>query len=106
MDFRNIELFLNVDTNEALKLGLLLADTLTSDLEKIRRGLRENDAESIRFAAHSIKGASGNLGFKKLSQLAADIEMRSRDDRLGGLQKLILEMQHLLDKLENSLAGR
>jgi HPt (histidine-containing phosphotransfer) domain-containing protein len=106
MDFRNIELFLNIDTNEAQKLGRLLADTLTSDLEKIRKGLRDNDAQSIGFAAHSIKGASGNLGFEKLSLLAADIEMRSRAGRLGGVQDLISEMQHLLEKLEASLAGR
>lgn len=106
MDFRNIEPFLNVDTNEAQKLGRLLADTLTSDLEKIRRGLRDSDTESIRFVAHSIKGASGNLGFEKLSQLAADIEMRSRAGRLEGVQALIAEMQNLLEKLEFSLSGR
>nr|WP_319392465.1 Hpt domain-containing protein [uncultured Desulfobacter sp.] len=106
MDFRNIELFLNIDTNEAQKLGRLLADTLASDLEKIRDGLRDSDAPSIGFAAHSIKGASGNLGFEKLSLLAADIEMRSRAGRLEGVPDLISEMQRLLEKLEASLAGR
>nr|WP_319490600.1 Hpt domain-containing protein [uncultured Desulfobacter sp.] len=106
MDFRNIESFLNVDRNEARKLGRLLADTLTSDLEKIRRGLKDSDAQSIRFVAHSLKGASGNLGFEKLSQLAADIEMRCRAGQLDGLQDLLLDMQHLLEQLEDSLSGR
>nr|WP_321400617.1 Hpt domain-containing protein [uncultured Desulfobacter sp.] len=106
MDFRNIESFLNIDTNEARKLGRLLADTLTSDLEKIRRGLKDSDAESIRFVAHSLKGASGNLGFEKLSQLAADIEMRCRAGQLDGWQGLLLDMQHLLEQLEDSLSGR
>ena len=106
MDFRNIESFLNVDTNEARKLGRLMADTLVSDLEKIRRGLKDGDAQSIGFAAHSIKGASGNLGFETLSQLAAEIEMRSRAGRFDGLQDLFFEIQRLLDKLENSLSGR
>lgn len=106
MDFRNIEPFLSVSTNEAEKLGRLLADILASDLEKIRRGIRDNDAESIRFVAHSIKGASGNLGFERLSQLAAVMETRTRAGRLDGLEDLLFEMQNLLEKLENSLSGK
>ena len=106
MDFRNIKSFLNVDTDSAEELGRLLADTLASDLKKIRRGIRDNDSESISFTAHSIKGSSGNLGFEKLSQLAAVMETRSRAGRLEGLVDLLLEMQRLLEKLENSLLGR
>ncbi|PIE62540.1 MAG: Hpt domain-containing protein [Desulfobacter postgatei] len=106
MDFRDIKSFLNVDINEAEELGRLLLDTLVSDLEKIRRGIRDNDVESIRFVAHSIKGASGNLGFERLSELAAVMEIRSRAGRLDGLGDLLLDMQSLLEKLESSLAGR
>jgi len=106
MDFRNIKSFLSVDTISAKELGRLLADTLASDLEKIRRGIRDNDLESIIFTAHSIKGSSGNLGFEKLSQLAAVMETRSRAGRLDGLGDLLLEMQRLLEKLEDSLSGR
>lgn len=106
MDFRNIKSFLGVDTNEAEELGRLLADTLASDLEKIRQGIRDNDLESISFVAHSIKGSSGNLGFEKLSQLAGVMETRSRAGRFDGFGELLLEMQRLLEKLESSLAGR
>lgn len=106
MDFRHIESFIGVDTNEAKELGRLLADTLASDLENIRRGIRDNDVESISFTAHSIKGSSGNLGFEKFSQLAAVMETRSRAGRLDGLGDLLLEMQSLLEKLESSLSGR
>ena len=105
MDFRNIESFLRVDINEAEELGRLLADTLASDLEKIRRGLRDSDVESISFVAHSIKGASGNLGFEKLSKLAAAMEIRTRAGRLEGLGDLLLDMQRLLEQLEGSLSG-
>ena len=106
MDFRNIKSFLGVDTNEAEELGRLLADTLASDLEKIRRGIRDNDVESIRFVAHLIKGSSGNLGFARFSHLAAVVETRSRAGRFDNLGDLLLEMQRLLEKLEDSLSGR
>lgn len=105
MDFRNIASFLNVDKNEAEALGRLLADTLASDLEKIRRGIRDSDAESISFAAHSIKGASGNLGFEKLSQLAAELEALARAGTFDGLEAFLLKMQGLLETLESSLLG-
>lgn len=104
MDFRDIESFLNIDTNEAEALGRLLAATLTSDLEKIRRGLRDNDVKSINFVLHSIKGASGNLGFEKLFKLAATMETLTRAGRLDGLEDFLLEMQDLLEKLESSLS--
>jgi HPt (histidine-containing phosphotransfer) domain-containing protein len=106
MDFHNIKSSLGVDTNEAKELAHLLADTLASDLEKIRRGIRDNDVASIRFVAHSMKGSSGNLGFEKFSQLAAIVETRSRAGRLDGLGDLLLDMQGLLEKLEDSLSGR
>jgi Hpt domain. len=56
--------------------------------------------------AHSIKGASGNLGFQSLSQLAAVMETRTRAGQLDGLEDLLLEMQQFLEKLEDSLSGR
>lgn len=106
MDFHNIESFIGVDTHEAGELGRLLAKTLASDLEKIRRGIRDNDVESIAFVAHSIKGAAGNLGFERLSEPAAVMENRARAGRLDGLGELLLEMQALLEELEGSLAGQ
>lgn len=106
MDFRDIELFLSIDTNEAEELGRLLADTLASDLAKIRRGIRDNDVEAIAFAAHSIKGATGNLGFEKFSELASVMENRARAGRIDGADEMLLEMQTCLKELEISLAGR
>ena len=106
MDFRNIGPFLGIDTDEAEELGRLLADHLASDLKKIRQGIRDNDAASIAFIAHSIKGAAGNLGFKRLPGLAAVMETRARSGRVDGFDDLLLEMQTLLETFERSLAGR
>jgi len=106
MDFRHIESFLGIDSNGAEELGRLLADNLASDLETIRRGIRNHDGESITFVAHSIKGAAGNLGFKNLSGLAAMMETRARAGRFDDLGDLMLKMQVLLEELEHSLAGR
>ena len=106
MDSRNIESFLGIDTNDAQELWQLLADTMVSDLEKICRGIGDNDVKSIAFAVHSIKGGAGNLGFGKFSELASMMEVRTKAGRLDDLGDLLLEMQTLLEVPQVSLAGR
>ena len=106
MDFRSIVSFLGVDEDEAEELGRLLADTLVSDLVKIRQGLGENDLETVAFVAHSIKGAAGNLGFERPAQLATALETSARAGLVDSLGDLVAELQIFLDALNSSLAGR
>ncbi len=106
MDFRKIATFLSIDEDEAEELGRLLVDTMASDLEKLRKGLHDNDLEAVAFVAHSIKGAAGNLGFDTLSQLAAGMEVDARAGQSGGFHDLINELQIHLDALNLSLAGK
>lgn len=106
MDFRSIVSFLGVDENEAEELGRLLADTLASDLAKIRQSLKDDDLDAVAFVTHSIKGAAGNLGFGRPAQLAATLETLARAGQGDGLDDLVAELQIFLDALNSSLAGR
>ena len=106
MDFRSIVSFLGVDENEAEELGLLLANTLASDLAKIRQSLKDDDLDAVAFVAHSIKGAAGNLGFERPAQLASTLETSAREEVTDGIDDLISELQVFLDALNSSLAGR
>lgn len=106
MDFRDIESFLGVDTNEAEELGRLLADTLASDLKKIRQSIRNNDLKAVCFVAHSMKGTTGNLGFSRPSNIAEIMETRARGGSLDDFPDLLLEMQTLLEELQGSLPDK
>lgn len=51
---------------------------LTAELQE---GVRTNDAEMVRMAAHSVKGMGGTIGLPEISVLGLEIEKRAKDDR-------------------------
>ena len=51
---------------------------LTAELQE---GVRSNDAEMVRMAAHSIKGMGGTIGLPEISVLGLEIEKRAKEGR-------------------------
>ncbi len=77
-------------------------------LDQIDAALADGDAESVRRAAHSIKGASGNLGATRLAAQAGDVEERAaRDDLVLGeaLGRLRAEYALVRESLAAELIG-
>ena len=60
---------------------------LTADLQE---GIAGNSEESVRAAAHSIKGMGGTIGLPELSVLALEIENSAKDDRLDDAAKMVI----------------
>ncbi|HZV76630.1 MAG TPA: Hpt domain-containing protein [Candidatus Babeliales bacterium] len=66
------------------QLSLLLAtfrDDLQACLTKLRDGRDQGDAGKIRFAAHELKGAAGNVGAARLADVAARLQSASSEGR-------------------------
>jgi HPt (histidine-containing phosphotransfer) domain-containing protein len=63
-----------------------LIDTFLDDgpkmMTEIRKALKAGDAEAFRRAAHSLKSNAATFGANRLSQLAKDLEMIGKDQRL------------------------
>jgi chemotaxis protein histidine kinase CheA len=55
----------------------------------MRSGVSSVDVESIRMAAHSVKGMGGTMGLPEISVLAHEIELRSRDADLSKCYELV-----------------
>ncbi len=51
---------------------------LTTELQE---GVRNNDAEMVRMAAHSIKGMGGTIGLPEISVLGLELEKRAKEGR-------------------------
>jgi HPt (histidine-containing phosphotransfer) domain-containing protein len=51
---------------------------LTAELQE---GVRNNDSQMVRMAAHSIKGMGGTIGLPEISVLGLEIEKRAKEDR-------------------------
>ena len=66
-----------------------------ADLTRLRQALSDNDLETLRTIAHSLKSSSANLGATGISRVCARIEEAAREQRidLAPAQLLILESQ-------------
>jgi len=65
-------------------------------IEEIRRlagelqdGLGRGDAETVRMAAHSIKGMGGTMGLPEISVLGLEVENMAKEDRLADARPLV-----------------
>ena len=53
----------------------------SGSLDALLQALQEGEPESLRAAAHGFKGASANLGFQKLADLAFELEKHEENGR-------------------------
>ncbi len=104
MDFEDQAAQLGIDREDVLELVKLFITTSQSDMERIRRGMVENVPAEAAAAAHSIKGAAGNLGFEKMAALAQKMECQGKEGRLGDFEAWADEMDGFLNRLRDSLS--
>ncbi|SRR6056297_2600209 len=83
-------------------LGILevFMDTTRNDLEKINQALGRQDAGAASDAAHSIKGAAGNLGFSEMSETAKTVEYNAKDGRLDEVTTGFSTLKQQLSQIE------
>ncbi len=103
MDFESIATNLGLDKEDLDELLEIFTTTSFSDIEKINFGLKENNAQQVSQAAHSIKGASANLGFEEIASLSKDIEMAAKEGNIEGLKEKADIIVEELKKIESAI---
>jgi HPt (histidine-containing phosphotransfer) domain-containing protein len=76
---------LGLEPDEYLEILELLADSGKADIASLEEAIAANDAEGVVRAAHSLKGASANLGLTELSETAKDMEFKAREQDFNGI---------------------
>ena len=99
MDMQELADHLGLEEEEFIVLIELFLETSVSDLSKMEEGLDQGDMGRIVEAAHSIRGASGNLGFAKIHQMANGVEMKARENSPDGLPEALREIREALDEV-------
>ena len=112
----NSQTHVDVDTLNMLKEIMEdgfsnLLETYLSDskirIEEIRKALAAGDSDTVRRAAHSLKGSSGNLGANALAAICLNIENRGKEENLEGLDVELAnaeqEFQHVAIIMEEML---
>jgi len=94
MNLRNLSKTLGLDESDVLDLVDLFLNTCESDIAKVADGIKRDDHQAVADAAHSIKGASGNMRFQTIYTFAKDIEdnaraqdLKNAADQLAGIRK-------------------
>ena len=90
---------LGLDVEDIIELLELYMETTTSDLAQLKGAIEVKDAQLAHAKAHSIKGASGNLGLDEIYELAKEIDDIARVNALDGLK----DMVQILEEKFNSL---
>ena len=78
------------------EFGVLISTYLTDAqfrLQLIQNGINNQDYEAVRLAAHSLKGASANLGAVILAQLCEKLENDCKAGQTQGCDILLKKME-------------
>ena len=80
-------------------LKVFVEDT-TVQLQALKQALDLGDNEKVRSRAHSLKGAAGNIGAKRMQSLAAQIEIAGRETNLTEAEDLIASLLEQFEELK------
>ena len=105
MDIKVLAEDLGLDEDEYLELVDLLVDTGMVDLSNMESAVKAGDADAAARAAHSIKGASGNLGIMDIYELAKAVEAELRNNNLAGIEGQLKEIREKLEALGKLVKG-
>jgi histidine phosphotransfer protein HptB len=71
-----------------------------TDVEKLRDELDKKDFDSICSIGHSIKGVGGGYGFKRMSELGANIETAAKENNAEVILENINDLDVYLKSIE------
>lgn len=103
MEAKKLAENLGLEEEEFNELLGLYKETTSSDLKELKFAISAGDAEKAHQKAHSIKGASGNLGLDKLYETAKAIDDRARVNSFDGLENMFQEFWESYEKLVKEL---
>lgn len=93
------KLIIAVDAQIAALVPRFLAHR-AADVDKIRAALAGADFDTIRAAAHGMKGAGGGYGFPEISRLGAAMEEGARQRDAAAIGALVASLEAYLARIE------
>ncbi|MBW1670031.1 MAG: Hpt domain-containing protein [Deltaproteobacteria bacterium] len=101
MNIKELAENIGLEKEEYLELVELFVETGKSDMDKLQSAIDEKNVEKVATASHSLKGASGNLGFEEIFEVAKKIN----DEALEGSLKGTPESAQVLKEKLNAIAS-
>ena len=74
--------------------------TSKDNLQRIEQALKDNDAEALEHAAHSLKGAAAQFGAMQLSELARQTEFFGKDSDIDSARAIFEQLKAAREQAE------
>lgn len=72
-------------------------------IDGITQALATGDAQQLGRLAHTFKGASGNIGALKLSQIAEKLQHMGYKEQLDGVEAVVADLKELYTLVEQAM---
>jgi HPt (histidine-containing phosphotransfer) domain-containing protein len=106
LDRSQIEFLLSLDDGEGAALAEIVAEYLTVGDEgyaELCRLRQEGDRSAFERTAHTLKGASANVGATGLADVCASLELRAREAQLDDAGELLAQFEAQFDRVRAAL---
>ena len=100
MELKGLAEDLGLEEDEFLELGEIFTESSVSDCEKLQLAIEQEDVQKGIEPSHSLKGASGNLGFRQIYELAKGVEMNARNNSLEGAAGALKSIKGELEMIQ------
>lgn len=94
MNFKELGANLGLEEDEYRELIDLFIQSGGDDIQNLTKALATRDADQVMRRAHTIKGASGNLGLVEVSAAAKIIEERAMHNQLDDLTQAVQALKN------------
>jgi HPt (histidine-containing phosphotransfer) domain-containing protein len=81
----------------------LFANEAPEQIHRMLDGQRRGDADTVRQAAHRLKGTAVTFGAEKMQQMCLEIEGRARSGTLEGVDLTIQQLSTECDRVKLAL---
>ena len=91
------------DHDAARRIAGAFVDQMPGQLDALSKAISSQDARAMRFAAHAIQGAAGNIGIDGLSRLARQVEQLAASNQLDEGAPLLPQLKKSFEEIRPSL---
>ncbi len=72
----------------------------TKDIIELQSLMNESKFEEIEKLAHRMKGSTGSYGFLEMSEIAALLETKAKNQNLNEIQQMINQLKEIIESTE------
>lgn len=81
-------------------INLFFVETKTL-LTQLAEAIDLQDIRQVEYIGHQLKGSSGNMGFRAMSQIAGQLEQQARQQNLNLASSLLQKLTHGILEIQN-----